>query len=106
MRRVGRILGWVLILLALAVLGGDVLASLDSGGAFMPRPLGQLWFDVDADSLNLLQAVIQRYVHPAIWEPGITTILLLPAFVVIAVPGLLLAVLCRPRPGRRRAMFY
>ena len=105
MRRFGRVVGWVLILLALAVLGGDVLNALDNGG-FVARPFGQLWFQIDAGSLTLTQSVVQRYIHPSLWEPGITTILLLPAFVVIAVPGVLLALLCRARPERRKSLFY
>lgn len=105
MRIVGRIVGWVLILAAVAVLGADALVALESG-QFGPRPMGQLWFQLDAGSLNLLQAVVQRYLHPSIWDPGIVTVLLLPAFVVLAVPGVLMALLCRPRPERRKPLFY
>jgi hypothetical protein len=105
MRIFGRVLGWLLILAAVAVLGADALVALESG-QFGPRPAGQLWFQLDAGSLNLVQAVVQRYLHPSIWDPGITAILLLPAFVVLAVPGVLLALLCRPRPDRRKPLFY
>lgn len=105
MRIFGRVLGWVLILAAVAVLGADALAALDSG-QFAPRPMGQLWFQLDPGSLNLMQAVVQRYLHPSIWDPGIVSVLLLPAFVVLAVPGVLLALLCRPGPERRKPLFY
>ena len=105
MRIVGQVLGWVLILAAVAVIGADVQAALDSG-QFMPRPAGQLWFQLDVGSLNLLQALVQRYLHPSIWDPGIVSVLLLPAFVVLAVPGVLLALLCRPGPERRKPLFY
>ena len=40
---------------------------------------------------NLVQAVLQRCVHPAVWDPVLVTVLLLPLWLTLAVPGLLLA---------------
>ena len=40
--------------------------------------------------LNLTQAVTQRYVLPELWDPVLLTVLLWPAFIVLAVPGLIL----------------
>lgn len=105
MRIFGRVLGWVLILAAVAVLGADALTALESGD-FVPRPAGQLWFQIDPGSLNLVQAGVQRYLAPSVWDPGVVSVLLLPAFVVLAVPGVLLALLCRSRPERRKPLFY
>ena len=97
---VGRILGWLLLLAALGALGYD-LAQLYHGAGFGLSPLGQIWFDIDAPSLNLVQAVVERYIWPPLWDPGITTLLLWPGVLVFLVPGLLLVVLCR-RPRRKR----
>jgi hypothetical protein len=36
-------------------------------------------------------------VHPVLWHPVISTILLAPAFIVIGLPGALLAFLARRR---------
>ena len=103
MRIFGLIVGWLFLLGALAALGYD-LAKLARGEGFAFSPLGQLWFDLHAGSLNLVQAVVQRYIWDALWDPAITSILLLPALPVFLVPGLILVLLCRRRgpTGQRR----
>jgi hypothetical protein len=63
-------------------------------------PLGTSWFAVSPETLNLAQAVVQRYVFPALWDPIIVTILTLPGFVVFLVLALLLYMIGR-RPARR-----
>lgn len=50
--------------------------------------IGEAWFAWDQGSLNLAQALIQRYVSPDLWDRGILPILLwpaLPATVALAV---------------------
>ena len=103
MRIVGLTLGWLFLLGALAALGYD-LARLARGEGFGLSPLGQLWFELDVSSLNLVQAVIERYVWEPVWDPGITTILFLPALPLFLVPGLVLVFFCRRRgaPSQRR----
>ncbi len=61
------------------------------------KPLGQLWFEIDNGSLNLVQAVIQRYIFPELWDPVIVSMLLLPAWLVFAIPAIVLTVLFRRR---------
>jgi len=103
-RRVGRLLGWLLVLAALASLAYD-LVRVAQGGAFLLSPLGQIWFSIDSGSLNLSQAVIERYVWPPLWDPAILWILQLPAVFVFLLAGLLLLLLLgrsRRRFGRRR----
>ncbi|GAA0779965.1 hypothetical protein GCM10009077_24220 [Roseibium denhamense] len=53
-------------------------------------PLGQVWFTHSPDTLNLVQAAIQRHVHPGLWDPGIQTVLTWPVWAVFAPLGLLL----------------
>lgn len=50
---------------------------------------------LDAGSLNLVQAVVQRYLHPAVWDSGIQPVLTWPAVLVLGVPGLLFLLLAR-----------
>ncbi len=101
MRRVGCILGWFFMLAALAVALWEILGrDPDKGLQFMPA--GELWYRIDVGSLNLVQAVIARYVWPPLWDPVLTSLLQLPAIVVPAVPGLALLVLCHTRPKRKR----
>ena len=49
--------------------------------------LGELWFNWHRGSLNFLQAIIQRYIHPAIWEPGIVTVLTWRASLTLFIGG-------------------
>lgn len=98
---VGRLIGWLFILAALFFLGAEVVASLEAG-AYQGLALGQVWFTLDGASLNLAQAVTQRYLHPALWDPVIIELLLWPGWLVFGVPGVVLTVVFRRRPKRRR----
>lgn len=63
-------------------------------------PLGTSWYSASAETLNLAQAVVQRYVHPAVWDPGIVSILTLPGFAVFFALALIFYVIGR-KPARR-----
>lgn len=55
--------------------------------------LGTLWHRFAPESLNLVQAVTQRYLHPALWTRAILPVLLMPAagvFTATAVMAMLL----------------
>lgn len=101
-------IGWVLVLLAvLVIVFGAVIWT--RGAPIFEQAGGAYWFSAHSESLNLVQAIIQRYVHPAVWDPFLVTILLWPiaaglgaVAAVLAVPGLLLVNLFRRR--RRRLM--
>ncbi|MGB1548252.1 MAG: hypothetical protein ACPHIA_06960 [Alphaproteobacteria bacterium] len=90
LRRMGRALGWVFLVMALLALGG-ALQPWIKGDGFTSLALGELWYRLDVGSLNFLQAIVQRYLHPAIWEYGMTPVLLRPAWLVFGVAGGLLA---------------
>jgi hypothetical protein len=89
---VGRLIGWVVFLAGGAVLVRDLLVWIDTGH-WTPIALGQLWYQLNRSSLNLIQAVIQRYIHPFLWDPIIVSILLCWAFAVLMVLGLLILVI-------------
>ena len=97
---VGRVLGWILVLAALAVAGWDAFAWYETD-AFRLHALGEVWYRLAPGSLNLVQAIVQRYLHPDLWDPVAVTVLLWPG-VVLGVPGLALLYLFR---RRRRAWF-
>lgn len=80
-----RLFGWLLLATAASLLGRDVVRWAEGRG-FGPAPLGQVWFDVDRFSLNLAQAVIERYVASWLWQDVVAPALLQPAW---AVPGAL-----------------
>ncbi len=79
-----RTLTIVFVVVTAITLWPDVAASMRAGSlTFMP--LGQLWFDLDPASLNLAQAIIERYVTPVLWDPVMVSALLAPACTVPAV---------------------
>ena len=100
---IGRLIGWVIFLTGLSVLVRDVLVWIDTK-QWAPISLGQLWFDFSRSSLNLVQAVVQRYIHPLLWDPIIVTILLCWAFAVLMVLGLLILMLSGKRARRRSGL--
>ncbi len=100
MRVVGRILGWFLLLIAVGLLGRDLIAWA-SAGSFALTSLGELWYHIDRASLNGLQAGIERYLTPDLWWLVVEPLLFVPALIFFLVPGLALAYLCR-KPGEDR----
>lgn len=98
---VSALIGWILILGAAFALGRQAHLWWQSG-TFEPLALGQLWYDLDPGSLNLAQAVVQRYLLPELWDPGIITLLQWPSWAVLGIPGIGLTALSWPTRGRRR----
>ena len=96
---IGRLIGWIIFLAGLAVLARDVFVWIETKH-WAPIALGQLWFDLDRSSLNLVQAVVQRYIHPLLWDPIIVTILLWWAFAVLMVLGVLILALSGRRASK------
>ena len=97
---VGRVIGWIALLAGAAVLVRDVLVWIDTKH-WVPIALGQLWYDLNRSSLNLVQAVTQRYIHPFLWDPIIVSVLLSWAFAVLMFLGVLLLIVFRNRDPRR-----
>ena len=96
---VGRVIGWIALLAGTAVLVRDLLVWIDTKH-WAPIALGQLWYQLNRSSLNLTQAVVQRYIHPFLWDPIIVSILLSWAFAVLMLLAALLLVLFRRRARR------
>ena len=103
---VGRVIGWILLFAALAVLARDVIASVDAGSLTLIAA-GELWFNLHQTSLQVAEPAIARHIPvigPWLWHPVISTLLTWPALFVLGVPGLVLAWLFRSR-RRRGGMF-
>ncbi len=98
MRIVGRYFGWVLLIAALAALGRDLWLMRESG-ALALASAGELWFALHKNSLQLLEPALVRHVWEPLWDPVMLTMLQWPAAAVLAVPGLVLLILCRRRRG-------
>ena len=98
---VGRIIGWLFLLLALGAFAFEV-AGLVQTGTWEIRALGSLWFDLHKNSLGAAQVVVQRYVWAPIWDSFVITLLQWPGWLVFGVPGIILAYLFRRSRLRRR----
>lgn len=77
----------LLLLCALATLSAgfyDLFGEPARSGLFHTG--GEVWFSLSPTSLNLMQAVTQRYISPELWDPTIISLLKLP---LVAITGLL-----------------
>lgn len=89
-------LGILLIILALLALIYEVVMAASAGG-YRPIAAGELWFGLHPYSLNLSQAVTQRYLLPSLWDPIMVSLLQWPAWSILGAPGAILAILFRQR---------
>jgi len=85
------IFGVLFLVFAVALAGADGVLWMQTS-VLEFRSLGALWYQLDSGSLEFSQAIIQRYLWPPLWEPGVTSILLLPAWVLPSVFSFLLFV--------------
>lgn len=97
-----RVLGWIFLFASIAVLVDDSITALQMG-SFRLAAAGELWYRLDAGSLNLLQSVVQRYISAWLWDTVFVPVLLAPALVVLAVPAVILLLL--PRKRKRQRIF-
>ncbi|MDF1721173.1 MAG: hypothetical protein P1U65_10905 [Minwuia sp.] len=97
-----RLLGYLLLFLAIAALGAEILTSVQAG-EWIVLTAGDVWAEIDRESIGLVQVGLERYVHPFLFDPLLLTVLLWPAWAVAGVPALLILVLARRR--RQRRMF-
>lgn len=88
MKTLLRILGVWLLLAAMIAVAIDATKSLASPGEIVMTPLGEYWYKIDAASLNGLQAGIERYLLPFLWDPVIITILQTPAWALLGGLGI------------------
>jgi hypothetical protein len=82
-----RLGGMVFLLLGVVVLVSDALGA--AGEPFRLSALGEWWFWLHPDSLQLLQPAVERHLSPSLWDPGIQTLLEWPlAAELFALSGL------------------
>jgi hypothetical protein len=104
---IARILGWILIAVALLVAG--LALALWLGNQNFSLVVGQIWYQLDQGSLTFAQTLLQRRLHPALWDYMLLPLLQKPAYeavpIAFLVPfllGLVLLVAFRKRDRRRR----
>lgn len=82
----------------LALTAASVLYDLLNGGRL--RTVGEWWFSLHQNSLQLAEPAIARYLHPKLWDPGVVTVLLWPAAALLGGLGALFLVLGLLHRGR------
>ncbi|WP_022727073.1 hypothetical protein [Fodinicurvata sediminis] len=86
MRTLFMILGWFFLIIAAGCLWLEMIAWRAAGTVSF-REGGAIWYSLDPGSLNLLQAVTERYLWSALWDPAILTLLKLPALPFLTLLG-------------------
>lgn len=91
-----RLIGVLLIAAAAGALAWEIYLLARTGN-FGLSAWGELWFVAHAPSLNLYQAVVERYISPLLWDKVLAPLLFIPAVLVFLVPGVVLVWLPRIR---------
>ena len=97
-----RLLGHFFLLISFAVVALGVLVWL--AGHDVTKSAGELWYVLETGSLNLSQAIVQRYLHPVFWEVLAVPLLVRPfweamvlSFIFLLVVGSGIVFLARRR---------
>lgn len=88
MKLLARFLGLLFLIVAVVAAAIDATKSVMAEG-FSTTALGQAWLAASPDSLGISQVVVQRYLHPSIWDGPIAWILLQPVWLVFGVLAIL-----------------
>ena len=92
-KKTGRIIGWTWLALVLILIGVEAIHAFE-GERYRLLTLGELWFRLDqaagTGSLNMTQAIIQRHISVWLWESVIQNVLIIPAWGVFGITGLIL----------------
>ncbi|WP_051608861.1 hypothetical protein [Fodinicurvata fenggangensis] len=92
MRILFMILGWFFLIVAAGCLWLEMIAWRAAGDVTF-RQGGAIWYSLDPGSLNLVQAVTERYLWSALWDPAMLTLLQLPALPLLAFLGIVFLLL-------------
>jgi len=97
---VGRALGWLFLVAALAAAAVEVFRALRDG-LWEVFALGEAWASVDANSLVGFGAFVEKSISPALWSGVFVPALSAPLWLYCAILGALFLYLFRDRPKRR-----
>jgi hypothetical protein len=96
LRTAMRWMGYGMLALAMAVGVFDGARSISISSA-TATPLGTLAFWLFPRHFPMLEPAITRHIHPALWDPVVITLLLVPAVIALFVAGGLLLMLGQHR---------
>ncbi len=98
-----RVLGLWLIAASIVGIVIDGTKSIAADDLIV-TPLGETWFVLSPSTLNLVQAGIERNIHPWLWDPVIQWLLMLPNWLVIGAIGFFLVWLTTPKSSTAEKM--
>ena len=98
-RIIFKILGLFFLAMALITAVLDITRSI-ADSSLIVTSLGLDWFNFSKDSLIASQNLVQRFIHPLIWDPLILPILQAPSWIVFGAVWLLLWLATRSRQNR------
>ncbi|OFW96759.1 MAG: hypothetical protein A3D94_07350 [Alphaproteobacteria bacterium RIFCSPHIGHO2_12_FULL_66_14] len=84
-----RVLGWLLLAMAVAAVVHDCLAWWTEG-TFHLLGLGDLWSHLDVGSLGDAQSAIQRHLSISLWNWLVRPVLMIPALAAFLALGFVL----------------
>lgn len=88
-------LGWMFLLLAFASAAAEVLPRTLPGGGGMFVSAHELWYAASPGGLVVTQIQVER-ISPALWELLRASVLALPVWMLLGVPGGALVWFCNP----------
>jgi hypothetical protein len=91
-----RFLGVLVLAAAFVLLVYDGAKSIADSRLYIYK-LGQLWTDINAASLQSLQAAVETHLPAQAWNPVALTVLEQPGWLVLGVVGILLILLGRKK---------
>lgn len=98
-----RILGLWLIAASIVGIVIDGTKSI-AADRLIVTPFGETWFVLSPGSLNLVQAAVERNIHPWVWDPVIQGLLMLPNWLVVGALGFFLVWLTTPKTNTAEKM--
>jgi hypothetical protein len=91
-----RFLGVLILAAAFILLVYDGAKSIADSRIHIYK-LGQLWTDINASSLQSLQASVEAHMPPQAWNPVALTLLEQPAWLILGMFGILFILLGRKK---------
>jgi hypothetical protein len=91
-------LGLILVALAFFAAATETATTGLSGTQGLFISALDLWQARAPDSLEAARAAFEEQGLSGLWDPVLTTILFLPAWLVLGAPGMALIIICRPPP--------
>jgi ABC-type Fe3+ transport system permease subunit len=90
----------------LCIAGAFLIAVVDgtrliASGQYRPVRVQEIWLDLDPQGPARARQWIEQAGVPLLWDPVATSLLFAPAFLVLAVVGVVLMMACRRRPVHR-----